>query len=392
MELGLAVSRVASPLATGHRRPSLAGGMFIRSRASTAISNRTAIKHNYLSPEKQEVFRSLEGWVEKNFLTFLKPVERCWQPQDFLPDPSKLSPEELAEAVREIQGRAAEISDDLCVCLVGNMVTEEALPTYQSLMNTFHGVNDGTGASPSSWARWIRGWSAEENRHGDLLSKYLYLTGRLDMRQVEKTIQYLIGAGMDMGGDNNAFCGIIYACFQEKATFISHGNTARLAKRHGDATLAKICGLVAADEKRHAAAYTTLMRKLFEVDPDESMLALAHIMRARVTMPAHRMHDGRDSRLFSHFSAVSQRIGVYTAGDYGDMVDFFLKEWGVSAVADGLSPEGRRAQEYVCGLPQVIRMMAERADDRRKRRDNADGISEPRYVPFSWIFNKQVHV
>jgi acyl-[acyl-carrier-protein] desaturase len=39
-------------------------------------------------------------------------------------------------------------------------------------------------------------WTAEENRHGDLLHKYLYLCGRVDMRQIEKTIQYLIGFGM----------------------------------------------------------------------------------------------------------------------------------------------------------------------------------------------------
>ncbi|KAK8558221.1 hypothetical protein V6N13_038694 [Hibiscus sabdariffa] len=32
--------------------------------------------------------------------------------------------------------------------------------------------------------------------HGDLLNKYLYFSGRVDMRQIEKTIQYLIGSGM----------------------------------------------------------------------------------------------------------------------------------------------------------------------------------------------------
>ena len=58
------------------------------------------------------------------------------------------------------------------------------------------GVRDKTGAIPTSWARWTRMWTAEENRQDDLLNKYLYLCGRVDMRQVEKTIQYLIGSGM----------------------------------------------------------------------------------------------------------------------------------------------------------------------------------------------------
>ena len=32
-------------------------------------------------------------------------------------------------------------------------------------------------------------WIAEENRHGDVLNKYLYLSGRVDMRAVERTVQ-----------------------------------------------------------------------------------------------------------------------------------------------------------------------------------------------------------
>ena len=30
--------------------------------------------------------------------------------------------------------------------------------------------------------RWNRQWTAEENRHGDLMNKYCYLTGRVNMK------------------------------------------------------------------------------------------------------------------------------------------------------------------------------------------------------------------
>lgn len=60
----------------------------------------------------------------------------------------------------------------------GDMITEEALPTYMAMLNTLDGVRDETGASPMPWAQWTRLWTAEENRHGDLMSKYIYLTGR----------------------------------------------------------------------------------------------------------------------------------------------------------------------------------------------------------------------
>lgn len=143
--------------------------------------------------EKREIFDSLHGWAESNLLVLLKEVEKCWQPNDFLPDPAS---EGFEEQVKELRERAKEIPDDYFVVLVGDMVTEEALPTYQTMLNTLDGVRDETGASPTPWAIWTRAWTAEENRHGDLLNKYLYLSGRVDMRQIEKTIQYLIGSGM----------------------------------------------------------------------------------------------------------------------------------------------------------------------------------------------------
>lgn len=139
------------------------------------------------------MFKSLEDWAEENILVLLKPVEKCWQPQDYLPDPAS---EGFEEQVKELRERSKELSDDYFVVLVGDMITEEALPTYQTMLNTLDGVRDETGASLSPWAIWTRAWTAEENRHGDLLNKYLYLSGRVDMKQIEKTIQYLIGSGM----------------------------------------------------------------------------------------------------------------------------------------------------------------------------------------------------
>ncbi len=57
------------------------------------------------------------------------------------------------------------------------MITEEALPTYMTMLNTLDGVRDETGASDTPWANWTRQWTAEENRHGDVMNKYMYLTG-----------------------------------------------------------------------------------------------------------------------------------------------------------------------------------------------------------------------
>ncbi|KAL6194327.1 PREDICTED: acyl-[acyl-carrier-protein] desaturase, chloroplastic [Fragaria vesca subsp. vesca] len=330
-----------------------------------------------MPPQKIEIFKSIEGWAEQNILVHLKPVEKCWQPQDFLPDPAS---DGFEDQVRELRERAKEIPDEYFVVLVGDMITEEALPTYQTMLNTLDGVRDETGASPTPWAVWTRAWTAEENRHGDLLNKYLYLCGRVDMRQIEKTIQYLIGSGMDPRTENSPYLGFIYTSFQERATFISHGNTARHAKDYGDLKLAQICGTIASDEKRHETAYTKIVEKLFEIDPDGTITSFADMMKKKIAMPAHLMYDGRDDKLFDHFSAVAQRLGVYTAKDYADILEFLVGRWKVQDLT-GLSGEGRKAQEYLCGLAPRIRRLEERAQARAKQ-----GPA----IPFSWIFDRNV--
>ncbi|XP_062097555.1 stearoyl-[acyl-carrier-protein] 9-desaturase 6, chloroplastic-like [Humulus lupulus] len=334
-----------------------------------------------MPPEKVEIFKSLEGWASNCVLPLLKPVDQCWQPQDFLPDPAKPK-EEFFDQVRALRDRTVELPDEYFVVLVGDMITEDALPTYQTMINTLDGVKDETGASSSPWAQWTRAWTAEENRHGDLLRTYLYLTGRVDMVMIERTVQYLIGAGMDPGTENSPYLGFVYTSFQERATFVSHGSTARMAKESGDPVLARICGTIASDEKRHENAYAKIVEKLLEVDPNNAMLAIADMMRKKITMPAHLMYDGRDPKLFEHFSAVAQRLGVYTADDYADILEFLIGRWRLEKM-EGLTAEAQRAQDYVCGLAPRIRKLQERADERARK-------MEPQSAKFSWIFNKEV--
>jgi acyl-[acyl-carrier-protein] desaturase len=181
--------------------------------------------------------------------------------------------------------------------------------------------------------------------------------------------------------ENNPYLGFVYTSFQERATFISHGNTARHAKQYGDGKLATVCGLIAADEKRHENAYTKIVEKLFELDPDGAMLAFADMMRKKISMPAHLMYDGQDEQLFDNFSLVAQRIGVYTAKDYADIMEHLVAKWNVANI-QGLSSEGHKAQDYLCSLPVRIRRLEERAQSKVKK--------GPKTGSFSWIFNREV--
>lgn len=146
--------------------------------------------------------------------------------------------------------------------------------------------------------------------------------------------------------------------------------------------LAQICGSIAADEKRHETAYTKIAEKLFEIDPDTTVVAFADMMRKKISMPAHLMYDGRDDDLFENFSAVAQRLGVYTAKDYADILEHLVSRWKVGNIT-GLSAEGQKAQEYVCGLPPRIRRLEERAQTRAKQGSR---------IPFSWIYDREVQL
>uniref|UniRef100_Q40879 stearoyl-[acyl-carrier-protein] 9-desaturase n=1 Tax=Pelargonium hortorum TaxID=4031 RepID=Q40879_PELHO len=354
----------------------------VASAASTSISKVNHIRKvgvtGVMAPQKIEIFKSMEEWGKHNILPLAKPVEKSWQPTDFLPDPSS---EGFMEEYNAFKERTRELPDEYFVVLAGDMITEEALPTYQTLVNRPDEVADETGHSESPWAVWSRAWTAEENRHGDLLNKYLYLSGKLDMRQVEKTIQYLIALGQDIGTEKNPYHLFIYTSFQERATFISHANTAKLAQQHGDKQLAQICGTIAADEKRHETAYTRIVDKLFELDPDETMSCLAHMMKRKITMPAHLMRDGRDPHLFQHFSVVASRTGVYTVMDYINILEHFVEKWNIEKITAGLSDKGREAQDYVCKLGERLRKVEERAHQRVVQADP---------IPFSWIFDRKV--
>ncbi len=326
-----------------------------------------------VTSQQFEIIKSMESFVAEHLSSLLKPIEESWQPSDFLPD---MKAENWKEQLIEFRERAMELPDEVLVVLIGDMVTEEALPSYQTWLNRLQGVADTTGASQSPWAQWSRGWTAEENRHGDLLNKYLYLTGRVDMRAVESTIHHLIANGFDPQTGNDPYLGFIYTSFQERATKISHRNVGVLAAKSGEEKLHKICGMIAGDEARHEKAYKLFMTRIFELDPKRAVLAFAQMMKSKVVMPANLMYDGKDKSLFAKFSSVAQAVGVYTARDYAEIIDALVKEWKISTL-QGLSDATAKSQEYLCGLSERYLKVAERLKFSGKEK-------------FSWIFDREI--
>ena len=96
-------------------------------------------------------------------------------------------------------------------------------------------------------------------------------------------------------------------------------------------------------------------------------------------MPAVLMTDGKDPKMFEHFSVTAQKIGVYTAVDYANILEFLVEQWDIEHIG-GLSGEAARAQEKLCKMPGRYLKLAEMSLDRVKKQPT---------TPYSWIFNRE---
>ena len=309
----------------------------------------------------QNVRLEVMQFLEKNIDTFVEnyliPVEKIWQPSDMLPDSRN---ENFFEEVRELQAYAKELPYDFWVVLVGDTITEEALPTYESWLMDVEGINQIENGG-NGWSKWIRQWTGEENRHGDLLNKYLYLSGRVNMREIEMTTQHLINDGFDIGTGTDPYKNFVYTSFQELATYVSHNRVAQIAKKFGDNKLSKMCKMIAGDEMRHHHAYSEFVTRIFQVDPSEMMLAFQYMMKQKIVMPAHFLRESgqKISTAFEQFSDSAQRIGVYTANDYVDIMQKLIIKWEVDKITN-LTDEAEKARDYLMKLPARMARISER--------------------------------
>jgi acyl-[acyl-carrier-protein] desaturase len=82
-----------------------------------------------LNPTRIEVMKFLSQKIDTIIDQFLKNIDTNWQPSDFLPESNN---PEFTDKIKEIQKQCKELPYDYMAVLVGDVITEEALPTYET--------------------------------------------------------------------------------------------------------------------------------------------------------------------------------------------------------------------------------------------------------------------
>jgi acyl-[acyl-carrier-protein] desaturase len=80
----------------------------------------------------------------------------------------------------------------------------------------------------------------------------------------------------------------------------------------------------------------------FQIDPSEMMLAFQYMMKAKLLCQHFLRESGaKISSAFELFSDSAQRIGVYTASDYVEIMQKLISKWEIDKIS-GLTDEAEK--------------------------------------------------
>jgi acyl-[acyl-carrier-protein] desaturase len=122
-----------------------------------------------------------------------------------------------------------------------------------------------------------------------------------------------------------------------------------------------MCAIIAGDEMRHHLAYREFVKTILGEDPSGMVLAFSEMMKKKIVMPAHFLREsgGTIGTAFENFSNSAQRLGVYTAQDYVEILQKLNDYWELDGLRS-LTDEAEKARDYLIALPARLERIAER--------------------------------
>lgn len=307
-------------------------------------SNENPELHEELS--KAEVLAQLEPLVEEMMAKHLHK-RRLWMSSDFLPADEAYD-DDHEKNLMQLRERARGVSDAVRVSVVVGLLTEEGLPHFHRIIAKHLGED-------SFWSKWNGMWTAEEDRHGNILRDYARDARLFRFREVEMMQYAYQEEGFNPDWDMDPYKVFVYTTLQEKATQVTHMNTGKLGGID-EPVLRGILSSIAADEAKHFTFYRNVFKAILALDPNRALESALAILPA-VEMPGSSMPK------FREMSDVIRRIGIYGPWDYKAIAEDAIKYWKIETLT-GLSEAGRIAQEKIMSIPDRIRRIAEMMERR----------------------------
>jgi acyl-[acyl-carrier-protein] desaturase len=308
---------------------------------------------------KVEVLSDLEEVVHQLMITH-EAKRVLWFPSELLAAAPDTDPD---HHLRELRERSSGISLPARVALALNLLTEEGLPHFHRLLAVYLGDD-------SHWRAWNNLWTAEEDRHGQVLHDYARDTRLFDQRKIEEMQFEYLRAGFHPEWDKDPYRVFAYTTVQERATQFSHSETGRIVGEY-EPRLAEVLSHVSKDEARHYAFYRSVFELILQRDPNGALHSAAFILPA-IDMPGVTMPG------FKELAEVIRRAGIYGPRDYLRIVQEQIRYWRIESL-QGLNEIGRIAQEKIMGIPARLKRIAELMETR----------SRAKTFRFEVVFNRE---
>lgn len=293
----------------------------------------------------QNLLRDLEPVVETELNRHLSMAKE-WFPHEYVPWGEGVNFSGVLEG-KEWTPEEQRFSEAARTSLVINLLTEDNLPSYHREIATYLG-RDGV------WGEWIGRWTAEEGRHGIAIRDYLTVTRSVDPVALERARMTHMTEGFE-AIHPGAISGLAYVSFQELATRVSHRNTGAAT---GDPIAEQLFARIATDENLHMVFYRNVMEAIFELEPDQAMVAVLNNVRD-FAMPGHGIEG------FGRKAVEIAVAGIYDLRQHkDDVVMPVLRKWRVFERED-FGAEGQRARDELAGILEELEVGAVRFEERR---------------------------
>lgn len=290
--------------------------------------------------EKFELVESIDAHVE-TLMEEHKARRSHWYFHDIVPW-------ERGESFRDKPWDVSQctISENARTSLVLNLLTEDNLPYYHSLIEKHM-------PDTSAFQKWNHLWTAEEGQHAIGIRSYLLTSRNCDPDELEDDRMATMINGYQPSYDDPTEI-FAYTAAQELATRVSHRNAGKITD---DPAAYELMKNIAADENHHFIFYKGVMQAMLDQSPS-TVLEGIHKTLSNFQMPGVAMPN------FLRRSIAVAKAGVYNLRIHHDrVVQPLLRDWKIADLTD-LKPAAAEIQEKIMALPDQILEQAERFEKR----------------------------